>query len=354
MNNKIAHYTQSELKRFSLPMNDSYPSDFLRLDRLESPYSLPLNINDLELININKYPDDSPDHLKKIICDIERSTTETAVLLGNGASELIQMLITAVQKPGGSILSPAPSFMLYRFMAELYGIKYIGVELNDEFNIDKESFLSAIEQHQPALVFICYPNNPTANLFDFATIVEIIEQSPGIVVIDEAYYFFAGQSLVHLLERYENLLILRSLSKVGLAGIRFGYLLGQTKLVSRVDVMRPLFNLNALTQSCAYHAFTHYDELLTIAGTIILERERIIKLLNTIPGIIANPSHTNFILLKTLGPQSIDWLREQLLLHKIVVSRTNVYPISDAYLRVTVGTNKMNDRLIDTMRQILS
>src|SRR5687768_15123947 len=128
MNNKIAHYTQSEMKRFSLPMSDSYPPDFLRFDRIESPYSLPLDINELSLIKMNKYPDDSPDHLKKIICEIERSTTNTAVLLGNGASELIQMLITAVQKPGATILSPAPSFMLYRFIAELYGIRYIGIE----------------------------------------------------------------------------------------------------------------------------------------------------------------------------------------------------------------------------------
>jgi len=253
-----------------------------------------------------------------------------------------------------TVLAPDPSFILYRVFSELYHVNYVGVKLQDDFEINKVDFLMAIEQYQPAVIFISYPNNPTANLFDEDTILEILKNAPGIVVIDEAYYFFSNKTLIGLLSEFDNLVIIRSLSKVGFAGIRFGYLFAHKNLAKRINLARPLFNMNSLTKYCADYAFAHYDQIIDLADLIAIERQRVFYGLKEIPKITVKQSKTNFIIFKSIDSHNNAWIKEQLFHDKIVVATSNLHSINDSYLRITVGEKNNNHYFLEKLKNIMS
>ena len=201
----------------------------VKLDAMENPYLLPENIRTeiaLAVANaaINRYPDADAQGLKKKIKIASGLPSEMDVLLGNGSDEIIQLLAMAVAKPGATLMSVEPSFVMYKMIATFTGMNYVGVPLTEDFELDLAAMLEAIERHQPALIFLAYPNNPTGNLFDAAAIVQIIEAAKGLVVVDEAYYAFAADSFLPQLGRYANLLVMRTFSKLGMAGLRLGFL----------------------------------------------------------------------------------------------------------------------------------
>ena len=174
------------------------------------------------------------------------------LLLGNGSDELIQILALAVNRPGAVLMSVEPSFVMFRMVATSTGIRYVGVPLTPEFSLDAAaSAAPPCANTSPALTFIAYPNNPTGNLFDADAIRAVIEASPGLVVVDEAYHAFAGRSFLPELARYPNLLVMRTLSKLGLAGLRLGMLIGRPEWLSELDKLRLPYNVNVLTQRIA-------------------------------------------------------------------------------------------------------
>ena len=194
------------------------------------------------------------------------------LLLGNGSDELIQILALAVNRPGAVLMSVEPSFVMFRMVATYTGIRYVGVPLAPDFSLDAQRLLAAVREHSPALTFIAYPNNPTGNLFDADAIRALIEASPGLVVVDEAYHAFAGKSFLPELARYPNLVIMRTLSKLGLAGLRLGLLIGRPEWLSELDKLRLPYNVNVLTQRIAARVLERPDVLDEQAAAIRAER----------------------------------------------------------------------------------
>jgi len=276
----------------------------IKLDAMENPYHWPEDIKQtwLETLRdcpLNRYPDPSARELTQTIKQLNGVTDQFDVLLGNGSDEIIQLLLMALP-PSAAVLSPAPGFVMYKQLSDCLGLHYLGIPLQaDTFDLDLPAILSAIEQHQPAVIFIAYPNNPTGNLFNASAIKTIIEAANGLVVIDEAYAPFADASFIDQLGQYENLLVMRTVSKLGLAGLRLGYLIGSTALIEQLNKIRLPYNINSLSQLSANFALTNGDLFTQQTQEICRQRHWLFEQLNACDGITAFPSAANFILFRT-------------------------------------------------------
>ena len=187
----------------------------IKLDAMENPYSLPADVrtrlaNALSEIAINRYPDGGADVVKAALRASLALPDDVALMVGNGSDELLQIITTAVAKPGAAIVAPDPSFVMYRLYAVYANARYVAVPLQDNFDLDGDAMLAAIERERPALIWLAYPNNPTGNLFDAATVERIIRAAPGLVVVDEAYYAFADRSFLPCVREFANLIVVRT------------------------------------------------------------------------------------------------------------------------------------------------
>ncbi|MCL4316142.1 MAG: histidinol-phosphate transaminase, partial [Gammaproteobacteria bacterium] len=299
----IAHLVRPEIRSLSAyHVPDAH--GLVKLDAMENPYSWPEEIKQawLEALRdapLNRYPDPEAHALKDKLRAAQGVPAEAGLLLGNGSDELIQMLALALAQPGRVMLAPEPGFVMYRLIALWCGMNYVGVPLRNDFTLDLDAMLEAIQRHQPALVFIAYPNNPTGNLFDEQALHRIIEQSPGLVVLDEAYHAFAGASFMPDVMRYPNLLVMRTLSKMGLAGLRLGLLAGHPNWLDEINKTRLPYNINVLTQLSVEFALRHVQIMENQARLICAERERLLAELGKLGGVTAYPSRANFILFRT-------------------------------------------------------
>src|SRR5213075_1919838 len=170
------------------------------------------------------------------------------LLLGNGSDDLIQIVTLALAKPGATMMYPAPTFVVYGMNATFMGMKAVPVSLREDFSLDADAFIARMKAEKPALVFLAYPNNPTGVLYPREEVLRIIAAAPGIVVLDEAYHVFAGETFMQELPRFANLLVLRTVSKLGLAGIRLGYLAGRPEWIEQLNKVRQVYNINVLTE----------------------------------------------------------------------------------------------------------
>ena len=341
------------LKAYHVP--DS--SGMVKLDAMENPYRLPLALRGrlarlVEEAALNRYPDPAASGLKARLRQALAIPDGMELLLGNGSDELIQMLIMAVARPGAVVLGVEPSFVMFRMIATFAGAHYVGVDLRDDFSLPIERVLAAVEREQPAVVFLAYPNNPTGNLFDAGLIVRIIEAAPGLVVVDEAYHAFADRSFLPRLARHPNLLVMRTLSKLGLAGIRLGVLAGAERWLAQLDKLRLPYNVNTLTQIVAREVLQHGDVLTEQAGAIKLERNRQLQGLRNLPGVTAYPSDANFILFRINQAERVfDGLKRRGVLIK---SLHGSHPLLADCLRVTVGTPDENAAFLTALTQSLN
>ncbi|VAW79382.1 Histidinol-phosphate aminotransferase [hydrothermal vent metagenome] len=335
------------------------PGDSIKLDAMENPYSWPEALVDewlevLRDVELNRYPDPGARALTARLRETMQVPDGAQIVLGNGSDELIQMLALAVAQPDRVILSPEPAFVMYRMIAEVAGMCYEGVPLADDFSLDLEAMLHAIDLHQPALVFLAYPNNPTGTLFDSAAIETIIERAPGLVVLDEAYAPFTDASFMPRLDVFPNLLVLRTVSKMGLAGLRLGLLAGAPQWLGEIDKTRLPYNINVLTQASALFALEHKAMLDEQAGLIRSERTRMIQALSSLDGVEAYPSEANFVLFRVregTADAVFNALREQGVLIK------NLNPAAGRLtgcLRVTVGTPDENMQFLTALRNAIS
>ena len=334
------------------------PGDCIKLDAMENPYQWPDELRQAWLqalagVEINRYPDPAASELAKALRDTLQVPDDMAVLLGNGSDELIQMLALAVAQPGRVVMAPEPTFVMYRLIAEVAGMQFVGVPLRPDFSLDTEALLSAIREHQPALLFLAYPNNPTGNLFEEAGIISMLEQSPGLVVVDEAYAPFTDASFMQRLGAFDNLLVLRTVSKMGLAGLRLGMLAGPKAWLDEIDKTRLPYNINSLTQVSGRFALRHADVLQSQAQQIRSDRSWLAGQLAALPGITVYPSEANFILFRTRKGKAtmlFDALRAQGVLIKHLAAKTGA--LADC-LRVTVGTAAENEAFIRALSQAL-
>ena len=325
---------------------------YVKLDAMENPYPLPDDLRAaLSQIAhdapINRYPDAAATALKARLRSAMDIPEGMEILLGNGSDEIIQILAMAIAKPGASILGLEPSFVMYKMIAAFAGVAYFGVPLRPNFTLDLDATLAAISEHQPALIFIAYPNNPTGNLFDMTALLRILDAAPGLVVLDEAYHVFALESFLPLLTRYPNLLVMRTLSKLGLAGLRLGFLVGRPNWLNELDKLRLPYNVNVLTQQVAEQVLAHVDILEQQAATIRDQRTRLMRALTNIAGVEAFPSAANFILLRVADADTVfAGLKQRGILIK---NLSRAHPQLQNCLRVTVGTPNENEQFLASL-----
>lgn len=338
------------LKAYHVP--DS--AGLVKLDAMENPYRLPQELQ-AEVARLagsaplNRYPDPDAARLKARLREVMGIPGGMDVLLGNGSDEIIQMLIMAAARPGAVVLGLEPSFVMFRMIAAFCGVRFVGVPLQADFTLDADKVIAAIAEHQPAVVFIAYPNNPTGNLFDEAGITRIIEAAPGMVVVDEAYHAFAGTSFMPRLAAYPNLLVMRTLSKSGLAGLRLGLIAGNRAWLAHVDKVRLPYNVNVLTQIVAEKALQHHELLGRQAAAIRAERARLFEELGRIAGVRVYPSDANFILFRTAGADRVfSSLRQRGVLIK---NLHGSHPALADCLRVTVGTPEEDTLFLAALKE---
>ena len=331
----------------------------IKLDAMENPYPWPaeLKVEWLERlrgVDVNRYPDPKATALSKRLRAVLAVPESADILLGNGSDELIQLLILAIGGPGSVVFAPDPSFAMYALLARTTGRRFVSVPLDEaDFSLRLEETLETIREHEPALVFIAYPNNPTGNLFDSRHVEAILDATPGVVVVDEAYAPFAGASFFSALETRPNLLVLRTVSKLGLAGLRLGLLAGAPAWISQLDKLRLPYNLNVLTQVSAELALSHYGLFHDQTQKIIRDRDGLVARLGAMDGVQVWPSQANFLLIRTksgTGRATVERLRERGVLVK---SLHGASPLLDDCVRVTVGRPEENAAFLKALEEVI-
>lgn len=336
------------------------PSDgLLKLDAMENPFPLPPDLQRalgerLAGVALNRYPVRQPQVLAEALARFCALPDGCRLMLGNGSDELIDLLSVAVCKPGATILAPVPGFVMYEMSARLRGLRFVGVPLTADFELDLPAMLAAIAEHRPALVYLACPNNPTANLWseaDVERIVDAVGAQQGFVVVDEAYQPFASRSWLPRLPQPPHVLVMRTLSKFGLAGVRLGYLCGAAELVAQIDKVRPPYNVSALNAEAALFALEHADEYARQAALLVAERERLQLALAALPGCRPYPSEANMILVRV--PDSARAFAALKARGILVKNVAGLHPLLANCLRLTVGAPAENDRLLAALAATL-
>lgn len=328
----------------------------VKLDAMENPYALPQALqSEISIIAaaapINRYPDPNATDLKTALRKALMIPDQMDVMLGNGSDEIIQIIAMATARPGAIVMSVEPAFVMFRMIATFANMQYTGVPLTADFALDLDAMLEAIARHQPAVIFLAYPNNPTGNLFDENAILKIIEATPGIVVIDEAYHAFADASVIGKLADYPNLLLMRTLSKLGLAGLRLGLLIGRPAWLSEFEKLRLPYNVSILTQRVTQTVLRHMDVLLNQAELIKNERARLHAQLSAIDGLKVFPSDANFILFRVNNAGDLFHKLKQR--NILIKNLDRTHALLDNCLRVTVGTPEENTQFITALKTLL-
>lgn len=334
-------------------------SGFVKLEAMENPYALSPELKQalaerLAQVALNRYPVPSYASLKAKIQQRFGVPDGFSVVLGNGSDELIAMLSTACAQPGAVVLAPIPTFVMYAMSAQFAGLRFIGVPLRADFTLDLPAMLAAIVDHKPAITYLSYPNNPTGTLFEAADIEAILRAvgEHGLVVVDEAYEAFAQVSFMPRLAEFGNLLVMRTVSKLGLAGIRLGYMSGNPALLHEIEKVRPPYNINVLSEAAADFMLDHVDVLLQQAAHLREQRTQLIAALQALPQVEVFPSAANFLLIRLVDGEAVF---RKLLEQKILVKNVGkMHPSLHNCLRITVSTVEENRLLINALTVALS
>lgn len=331
----------------------------LKLDAMENPHGLPPALQAelgtrLGALALNRYPGARGDDLKRALADYARMPAGFSLMLGNGSDELISLITMACDLPDASILAPVPGFVMYAISAQLQGVRFVGVPLTADFELDGPAMLAAIAAERPAIVYLAYPNNPTANLWDDATIEQIVEAQGaqgGLVVIDEAYQPFAARSYIDRVARHGHVLLMRTLSKFGLAGIRLGYLMGPQALIAEIDKVRPPYNISVLNCECALFALEHADVFAAQAADLRAQRTHLVAGLAKLPGLQQWPSEANMVLVRV--PDATKTFEGMKARGVLVKNVSKMHPLLANCLRLTVGTADDNARMLAALESSL-
>ncbi len=330
----------------------------IKLDAMENPFTLPPHLQTalgerLGRLAINRYPGEGVHALRKALAQHVGMPSGYELMLGNGSDELISLLAMACDVPGASILAPVPGFVMYAMSAQLQGLAFHGVPLTADFELDLPAMLAAIEQHKPSIVHLAYPNNPTANLWDDAAIEAIVNaqgQQGGLVVMDEAYQPFASKSYIDRMAAHPHVLLMRTLSKFGLAGVRLGYMIGPAALIAEIDKVRPPYNISVLNSECALFALEHAEVFAQQAQVLREQRAQLFKALQALPGVTPFPSEANMILVRFPDAARIF---EGLKASKVLVKNVSkMHPLLANCLRLTVGSPHENEQLMSALQRL--
>ena len=339
----------------------------LKMDAMENSHRLSSELRAelgkrLGEVAINRYPGDRVDDLKRALAQYADLPQGWSLMLGNGSDELISLLSMACDMPGAehpaAIVAPLPGFVMYGMSAQFQGLDFHGVSLKADFELDEPAMLSAIEQIRPAILYLAYPNNPTGTLWNQAVIERLIDAQGaqgGLVVMDEAYQPFAARSWIESVraepQRHQHVLVMRTLSKFGLAGVRIGYLMGPERLVEQIDKLRPPYNVSVLNAECALFALEHEAVFAAQAADIRAQREKIRGVLNAIPGVHAYPSEANMLLVRV--PDAAKAFAGMKARQVLVKNVSTMHPLLGNCLRLTVGTEIENDQMLAALQASL-
>ena len=348
----------ADLVRPEILASQAYPvadsAGMVKLDAMELPYRLPEALRRrlaerLAEAEIHRYPDPTGTKLREQLARKMNVPAGIELMLGNGSDDLIQIITFALARPGTTMLIPEPTFVVYQMNASLSGMRLACVPLRDDFALDRDAFLAKVGEVRPALVYLAYPNNPTGALYPEADIEAILRASDGLVVLDEAYHAYAGKSFMRRLPEFPNLAVMRTVSKLGLAGIRLGYLAAHPPWIEQFNKVRQVYNVSVLTQLAAQFALEHLEVLEEQAGKVLAERPGVGKALAALPGVTVFPSAANFFLIRV---PDADRLSERLKKQGVLVRNFNgAHRLLANCLRVTVGTPEENRILLSAMRE---
>ncbi len=349
----------------------------IKLDAMENPYSLPPALQTelgsrLGALALHRYPAGRIQDLRHALAQYAQMPSGYDIMLGNGSDELISLLALACARPDTPrpvVLAPVPGFVMYAMSAQLQGLDFVGVPLTADFELDVPAMLTAMQTHQPAIVYLAYPNNPTATLWqhdDMAQVIAAAALTGTIVVVDEAYQPFSSHSYITPITnnpaQHSHVVLMRTLSKFGLAGVRLGYMLGHATLIQQLDKVRPPYNVSVLNAECALFALEHADVFADQARHICAERSRIIHFLRALPQLKVWDSQANMILLRIDGAlkgmgadaDPAVHLFEKLKSHGILVKNVStMHALLARCLRITVGTPEENTQLLSAIENYL-
>lgn len=350
-------YLREDINNFKEYFIDN-PENMIKLDAMEYPVDKSLrdvikslNINEKEIL-LNRYPESHSQELEKIILDYFGLNSNFGVNFGNGSDELIQNICLAFSKKGNNVMVPSPSFSMYEKIISTVNLKYIPEYLNEDFDIKIDQMIKNISKYKPAIIFLACPNNPTSNLWDKDKIIQIIESSESIVVIDEAYVDFCESSYIDLIEKYENLVILRTFSKIGFAGLRLGFMISNKEISSIINKIRLPFNINTVSLKIIINIFENFSIIKKNCQNIISLREKLYSDLSELRNIKVLKSSTNFLIFKTLNKSS-DEIYKLLKDSNILIKNLNNNSSLKNFLRVTVGTEEENNSFVSTLSKYL-
>jgi len=353
----------------------------VKLDAMENPHSLPPHLQEalgrrLGYLALNRYPDARINTLRTALAEFADMPPGWSLMLGNGSDELISLLAMACALPVATgevrpvVLAPVPGFVMYAMSARLQGLEFVGVPLTAAFELDAPAMVASIEQHQPALVYLAYPNNPTANLWDgdaMARVVAAASATGSIVVLDEAYQPFSSHTYLDAvradLQGHAHVLVMRTLSKFGLAGVRLGYLMGRSELIEQIDKVRPPYNISVLNCECALFALEHRDEFAAQALNIRAQRAMLLEALQGMQGVTAFASEANMVLVRinATGPPGVSGEEDRAArvfarmqsMGVLVKNISTMHPLLAQCLRLTVGTAEENRRMLSALQASL-
>ena len=332
----------------------------VKLDAMENPHRLPVDLQRklgerLGALALNRYPDGRVNDLRSALAVYADMPAGYDIMLGNGSDELISLLALVCDVKGAKILAPLPGFVMYAMSAQLQGLEFVGVDLTVDFELDVPGMLAAIKTHKPAITYLAYPNNPTANLWDddaMAHIIAAVGEQGGLVVVDEAYQPFSSKTYLDVIRAnptaHQHVLLMRTLSKFGLAGVRLGYMMGPQALIAEVDKVRPPYNISVLNYECALFALEHKEVFSAQAGELIAQRAILFNELSKIPSVKVFKSDANMMLLRVPDPQkTFDGMKARGVLVKNV---SKMHPLLAGCLRLTVGTAEENATMVAAIK----
>jgi histidinol-phosphate aminotransferase len=325
----------------------------VKLDAMENPYPLPPAMRRelaevLSRVDLNRYPEPSGRKLRELIMRKMQVPSGMELLLGNGSDDLIQIVSMTLARPGAVMMYPAPTFVMYSMNATFTGMKGVPVPLRDDYSFDADGFIARMRVEKPALVFIAYPNNPTGVLYPEEAIAAVIKACPGLAVVDEAYHVFARKSFMPRLAEFPNLAVVRTVSKLGLAGIRLGYMAARPEWIREFNKVRQAYNVGVLTQAAALFVLERLEVLEEQAARIRSDRDGLGKALAALPGTLVYPSQANFFLVRV---PDADRAYEALKRQNVLVR--NLHPGLGNCLRINVGSPEENRILLAALREAL-
>ena len=352
-NIELAEWVNENIKSLRAYEVEDYDCE-IKLHANENPFSLSDELTSdfgeyFSDLKLNRYPDPDCRILKQAITGITGIPSESLVV-GNGSDELIQLILQIFCDRGDSFAFPDPTFGMYSIIGKGLGLTPKSFPLNENWDFDGDEFLEFLVEQSARVVFLSYPNNPTGNCYSATEIKKVIAGFQGIVVLDEAYFDFAQQSFCQEIKKNNNLILLRSLSKIGLAALRVGYGMADPYIIEQINKIRLPYNCNTFSQEISAWVLQNFLPIENQIKQILLERDRLLNELSKFEFLTVFPSNSNFILFRVASDGGK--LFKKLVENGILIRNLNAHPRLKNCLRVTVGTQKENDIFLAQLGKI--